>query len=480
MIGIIFPVLSLAIIEKGLDYFQLGILMAVYSGVTVLLELPTGGLADSIGRKRVYLFSLVASLSGGVSFYLAGGFPLMIIAFALMGSGRALSSGSIESLFIDRIYEHDANADIQGTMALVHAAIPVSLGLASLIGGLLPDFFEPMSSAAVFRDRYSANILAFLLIGIIQAGYTIACIEEKPRQKGLRGLSSGFRETPRVIADSFRFGLRNPTILLLLAGGFAWGFSISGLEQFWQPRVTEIGGEGLPSASFRDSRIRILRRCGGGKPHFQPGVQNIRPALPLDAHGSTPGNGRVLSGTGEPYGPGGFCAMVLRRFSVQRNGQFSRGFADEFPGPGGPAQHGAFVRVINYAVRRALRFAFSRIPGEQPHNYHGLDPGRIRPDCIGGFLRLYSPGQYGFISFEWRRRQQSLRQSSLGVTLRSGRGRIAFFPEPDHCEFSGDPYADGVPVPTCPTVIIEDYVVRPAAQLPCRQRRGGIDIAAGL
>jgi DHA1 family quinolone resistance protein-like MFS transporter len=52
MIGIIFPVLSLAIIEKGLDYFQLGILMAVYSGVTVLLELPTGGLADSIGRKR--------------------------------------------------------------------------------------------------------------------------------------------------------------------------------------------------------------------------------------------------------------------------------------------------------------------------------------------------------------------------------------------------------------------------------------------
>jgi DHA1 family quinolone resistance protein-like MFS transporter len=250
MIGIIFPVLSLAIIEKGLDYFQLGILMAVYSGVTVLLELPTGGLADSVGRKRVYLFSLVASLSGGLSFYLADGFPLMIIAFALMGSGRALSSGSIESLFIDRIYEHDANADIQGTMALVHAAIPVSLGLASLIGGLLPDFFEPMSSAAVFRDRYSANILAFLLIGIIQAGYTIACIEEKPRQKGLRGLSSGFRETPRVIADSFRFGLRNPTILLLLAGGFAWGFSISGLEQFWQPRVGEIGGEGLPSAVF--------------------------------------------------------------------------------------------------------------------------------------------------------------------------------------------------------------------------------------
>jgi hypothetical protein len=52
--------------------------------------------------------------------------------------------------------------------------------------------------------------------------------------------------------------------------------------------------------------------------------------------------------------------------------------------------------------------------------------------------------------------------SSLGVTLGSGRGRIAIFPEPDHREFSGDPYADGVPVPTCPDrYYSEDYVVRP-------------------
>jgi hypothetical protein len=70
--------------------------------------------------------------------------------------------------------------------------------------------------------------------------------------------------------------------------------------------------------------------------------------------------------------------------------------------------------------------------------------------------------------------------SSLGVTLGSGRGRIAIFPEPDHREFSGDPYADGVPVEIGPDVIIPNYIVTTAAQLPCRQRRGGIDIAAGL
>ncbi|GAH25588.1 unnamed protein product, partial [marine sediment metagenome] len=33
--------------------------MAIYSGTVVILELPTGGLSDTIGRKKVYLISLM-------------------------------------------------------------------------------------------------------------------------------------------------------------------------------------------------------------------------------------------------------------------------------------------------------------------------------------------------------------------------------------------------------------------------------------
>jgi predicted MFS family arabinose efflux permease len=35
---------------------------------------------------------------------------------------------------------------------------------------------------------------------------------------------------------------------MLLLGGLAWGFSIAGLEQFWQPRVRELAGPDASSA----------------------------------------------------------------------------------------------------------------------------------------------------------------------------------------------------------------------------------------
>ena len=46
---------------RGLDLLQVGILMGSYSLTIVLLEVPTGGLADAIGRKRVAIvaYSLI-------------------------------------------------------------------------------------------------------------------------------------------------------------------------------------------------------------------------------------------------------------------------------------------------------------------------------------------------------------------------------------------------------------------------------------
>ena len=52
IIGLIIPVMALLQLEKGLNLFQIGITAAIYGGTVIALELPTGGLADAIGRKR--------------------------------------------------------------------------------------------------------------------------------------------------------------------------------------------------------------------------------------------------------------------------------------------------------------------------------------------------------------------------------------------------------------------------------------------
>jgi MFS family permease len=54
-IGLLVPVMALLQLEKGLDLFQIGLTVAVYSTTVMALELPTGGLADS-----KLLFTLLA------------------------------------------------------------------------------------------------------------------------------------------------------------------------------------------------------------------------------------------------------------------------------------------------------------------------------------------------------------------------------------------------------------------------------------
>jgi len=90
MTGIIIPVLTLLLLIKGLDLFQVGISLGLYSGVVILFELPTGGLADSIGRKRVYLISVVASIFAMSSLLFAQSFVTLSIGFVFMGIARAL------------------------------------------------------------------------------------------------------------------------------------------------------------------------------------------------------------------------------------------------------------------------------------------------------------------------------------------------------------------------------------------------------
>ncbi|MEI2642629.1 MAG: MFS transporter [Candidatus Nanopelagicales bacterium] len=57
--GLVIPVLVLMLGARGLSLAQTGQMMALYSVVTLSLELPTGGLADAWGRRPVIVASAV-------------------------------------------------------------------------------------------------------------------------------------------------------------------------------------------------------------------------------------------------------------------------------------------------------------------------------------------------------------------------------------------------------------------------------------
>ena len=229
--------MTLFFLSRGLNLFQVGICLSIYSGMILLFELPTGGLADQIGRKTVYLISKFISICGVSLFLLLSDTKgIMFVAFGLMGIARSLSSGTIDAWFVDRFKDISPKGDLQKAFAKVGVWIPMGLALGTLVGGGLP-----MISSRLGWERYTLNLLLMLIAYLWVAIYTIIWIDESGQQFDKRLLNS-FQNLPQVLSDAFQYGFRHQTVLLLMAATLFWGIGVVAIESFWQPQVKWILG----------------------------------------------------------------------------------------------------------------------------------------------------------------------------------------------------------------------------------------------
>ena len=248
--GLMVPVIALLQLEKGLDLFQIGLTVAVYSGTVMALELPTGGLADTIGRKRVYLYSLAVKTVAVTVVLFARSFYPVLIGFLAMGAARALSSGTMDAWFVEQFNRIEPDGDLQHALAIIGVFIPIGLGLGSVAGGLLPDILGPVLAPARCLDIYSPNLLAMALFVLIQALFTILAIEDHPAATAAADGASALRRLSHILSTSITYGVRNRVVLMLLLSTAALGTALSGLENFWQPQLKSIVGAGFQTWVF--------------------------------------------------------------------------------------------------------------------------------------------------------------------------------------------------------------------------------------
>lgn len=240
IIGLTFPVLILLVMEKGLDITQAGAALAAYSATTILLELPTGGIADSIGRKRTYIISIGIQLAGGLALLLSFDLATVLLATVIMGAARAFSSGSMEAWFIDEYRRADPGANIQRALARAGMFIPLGLGAGSLVGGIIPSL-GGLWSGVLPLSTYSMNLVAMEAMLAVQLLLTVALVREDMTGRG-GSVRSGLGKFPEVLSASFQHGVRNRTVLALLLATLLFGVALSSIELLWQPRVAAILG----------------------------------------------------------------------------------------------------------------------------------------------------------------------------------------------------------------------------------------------
>jgi MFS family permease len=102
------PIFMLFQADRGLTFFERLALGGVFSVVVILVEVPTGVLADRIGRRRAMMAGALAMVAASLVAFQADTFGAFAVAEVLAALSMALCSGADSAYLYDLLCEHDA------------------------------------------------------------------------------------------------------------------------------------------------------------------------------------------------------------------------------------------------------------------------------------------------------------------------------------------------------------------------------------
>lgn len=155
------PVFPLYVVDFGLSYLDLGILMAIPSIFSIFLRLPIGSIADRIGRNRLILFALAVQ---SFSFLLLG----VLSSFSSLFAVRALQ-GIVVAFFPPVITATIYDLAIPTSKGTMFGVFFTSIGLAMISGPLLSSVlleFLDFNSFFIFLSLLPATAFVIYLIGM--------------------------------------------------------------------------------------------------------------------------------------------------------------------------------------------------------------------------------------------------------------------------------------------------------------------------
>jgi len=133
------PIWNVFLLAKGLSFTQLGVLNGAWWAATVLGEVPTGYVADRIGRRNSLLVGALTHVVCVLAFGLLNTFWPILAVYTVWGIGRTFRSGSESAWLYDTLADQmneDRFAHVKGRGTSVSLAVAAA---SSLAGGWLYD-----------------------------------------------------------------------------------------------------------------------------------------------------------------------------------------------------------------------------------------------------------------------------------------------------------------------------------------------------
>lgn len=189
---------------------QLAIIEAVMQGSQLLSELPTGAVADLLGKRASIIIGRIISILGLGIYALSTSFPAFILYAIVAGIANSFVSGAYDALIYDSLKQDKKEHLYQKVASKSMMIFQLSFAAAILTGGLL----SLISYKAAIYASIIADMCALLVSFMFRESNIDTDIFTLPRY--VRQLRQGFHE---LFQSSY---VRDISLFYIGVGGITW------------------------------------------------------------------------------------------------------------------------------------------------------------------------------------------------------------------------------------------------------------------
>ncbi|MDA1192325.1 MAG: MFS transporter, partial [Candidatus Poribacteria bacterium] len=159
------PFLILALREKGLSFFTIGLLIAFREVCVNILEIPTGAIADVFGRRKSMIFGFAAYIVSFTLFGFASNLALLFGAMWFYAIGDAFRSGTHKSMIFTWLRLNGRESERTKIYGLTRSWSKIG----SAVSVVLASVFVFVSSR--YTDIFFYAIIPYVLSIVNMLGY---------------------------------------------------------------------------------------------------------------------------------------------------------------------------------------------------------------------------------------------------------------------------------------------------------------------
>jgi len=188
------PFIVLAFLEKGLTFLDIGLLVGFREISTLVLEIPSGAMADVFGRRRSMILSFISYIISFVLFAVAQAMGLLMVAMLFFAVGDAFRTGTHKAMIFEWLRQEDRLGERTRVYGFTRSWSKIGSAVSSLAAGAL------VMISGSFTMVFWLSVVPYLLNLLNFLGYP-KTLEAETRKKA--DFAAAINLTRRAMSEAF-------------------------------------------------------------------------------------------------------------------------------------------------------------------------------------------------------------------------------------------------------------------------------------